>query len=252
MERSTQLTADRQGDGPRVVLVHGFTQTRRSWEPIAGRLAAHHEVVSVDAPGHGRSAAVEADLWQGAELLGEVGGAASYVGYSMGGRLCLHLALARPRLVHTLVLIGATGGIDDPAERQARRETDELLARRLEADGLEPFLARWFAQPLFADLPPEAAGLEARRENTVPGLASSLRLAGTGSQDPLWDRLSELTMPVLVIAGERDDKFRLLGQRLVATIGPNASIAVVPSAGHAAHLAAPDAFLDLVEPFLAR
>lgn len=240
----------RDGEGPPVVLVHGFTQTARSWERIATDLVGHHRVISVDAPGHGGSADVRADLWAGAQLLAGVGGPAAYVGYSMGARLCLHLALAEPPLVRCLVLLGATAGLDDPADRVARRVADDSLAHSLEIDGLEPFLERWLGQPLFAGLSAEAAGLDARRANTVEGLASSLRLAGTGTQEPLWSRLPELDMPVLVVAGERDSKFRALGERLTDSIGSNARLATVAGAGHAAHLEAPERFLDIVRPFI--
>ena len=140
------------------MLVHGFTQTAKSWDVVAADLARDHRVIAVDAPGHGASADVQADLWDGARLLGQAGGPASYVGYSMGGRLCLHLALTEPTLVRALVLLGATAGLDEPAARSARRDADEALARGLEVDGLEAFLSRWLAQPLFAGLSPETAG----------------------------------------------------------------------------------------------
>lgn len=237
------------------MLVHGFTQTSASWRRVGAALAGDHEVVAVDAPGHGRSAAVRADLWEGGRLLGAVGGDAAYVGYSMGGRLALHLALQRPDLVRRLVLVGATAGLDDADGRAARRKADEALAGSLEADGLDAFLQRWVAQPLFAGLPPDAVGLEDRRSNTVEGLASALRLAGTGTQDPpLWDRLPALgaaRIEVLVVVGEHDPTFRALGARLADGIGPTATVAMVPGAGHAVHLERPDPFLDVVRPFLA-
>jgi 2-succinyl-6-hydroxy-2,4-cyclohexadiene-1-carboxylate synthase len=246
------LHVEVEGSGPRLVLVHGFTQTGRSWGPLATELARHHEVVRVDAPGHGRSAAEQVDMVEGARLLGEAGGRASYVGYSMGARLCLHLALADPRRVTALVLLGGTAGLDDPVERRDRRRADEALADELEGEGVAEFVRRWLAQPLFAGLAPEAAGMEARLENTVAGLAASLRLAGTGAQQSLWTRLSELEMPVLAVAGERDEKFRARAEAMVAAIGPNAEAAVVPGAGHAAHSEAPEAFLTIVDRFLDR
>ncbi len=240
------------GPGARIVLVHGFTQTGRSWGRLAAPLAGDHEVVLVDAPGHGGSAAIHVDLAGGAELLGAAGGPATYVGYSMGGRFALHLALARPDLVQALVLLGATAGIEDAAERAARRAADEALAAELERDGLDAFLERWLAQPLFASLPAEAIDLDDRRRNTVTGLASSLRLAGTGTQTPLWDRLGALAMPVLVVAGDRDAKFTALGRRMADTIGSNAGFSVVPNAGHAAHLEQPAATFEVVRPWLER
>lgn len=236
--------------GSRVVLVHGFTQTGRAWTRIVPALARSHQVVTVDAPGHGYSDHIRGDLWQSARLLGEAGGPAAYLGYSMGGRLCLHLALTAPYLVQRLVLVGATAGIDDPPARDARRRADEELARQIERDGVEAFLTTWLANPLFSGLPREAAELDARRQNTAAGLASSLRLSGTGSQEPLWDRLHRLTMPVLVVAGATDDKFTELGRRMAEAIGTNARLEVIADAGHAVHLEAPEQFLAAVTPFL--
>ncbi len=246
------LYAEVEGRGPRLVLVHGFTQTGRSWGPVATDLARHHEVVRVDAPGHGRSAALALDMVEGARLLGETGGAATYIGYSMGARLCLQLALDHPQLVDALVLLGGTAGIENPAERRARRRDDEALARELEQVGVAEFVRRWLARPLFAGLDEAAAGMDARLANTVAGLATSLRLAGTGAQEPLWPRLCELAMPVLAMAGENDGRFRSRAQAMVAAIGPNAELAVVPGAGHAAQSEAPEAFLAIVHRFLAR
>jgi 2-succinyl-6-hydroxy-2,4-cyclohexadiene-1-carboxylate synthase len=229
----------------RVVLVHGFTQTGASWAAIADGLA-DHEVVAPDQPGHGARAAAPADLVASADLLAPLG-PAMFVGYSMGARVALHLALRHPAAVHGLVLLGGTAGIEDADERAARRASDEALADRIEAIGTSAFLDEWLAQPLFAGLPDDGRGA---RTSDAAGLAASLRLAGTGTQEPLWDRLGELQMPVLVVAGERDPKFRALGQRLVAGMGPNAELALVPDAGHAAHLERPDAFLAVLRAWL--
>ena len=248
-----------EGAGTRVVLVHGFTQTLVSWAPVAADLAADHEVVRVDAPGHGGSADLHVDLAAGAELLGAAGGRATYVGYSMGGRLALRLAIDRPDLVERLVLLGATAGIDDPDERTARRAADHALAARIEADGVDAFLDRWLAQPLFADLSPTPEDLAARRTNSTAGLASSLRLAGTGTMDPpWWDDLARIDAPTLVLAGEHDAKFSAVGHRLVAAIGtgagagrrPLARFAPVAGAGHASHLQRPGVVASLIRAHL--
>jgi 2-succinyl-6-hydroxy-2,4-cyclohexadiene-1-carboxylate synthase len=251
---SELLHAERLSDGgrERLVLVHGFTQTGRSWRRLAHELSADREVVAVDLPGHGGSGTVRADLPHSGLLVGEAGGAATYVGYSLGARVVLHLALARPSLVGRMVLLGGTAGIDDPHERAARRTSDERLATDLERDGLDAFLDRWLANPMFAGLPPEQADRDDRRRNTVEGLAASLRLAGTGTQEPSWDRLGSLAMPVLVMAGEQDAKFATLANRLGGAIGDNATVALVPGAGHAAHLEQPEAFLAVVQPWLSR
>jgi 2-succinyl-6-hydroxy-2,4-cyclohexadiene-1-carboxylate synthase len=245
------LHVERLGTGPAVVLAHGFTQTGRAWRASASSLAADHEVVLVDLPGHGASAAVQADLPAGAELLVAAAGPATYVGYSMGARFCLHAALAHPDAVRGLVLLGGTAGIEDPVERAARRVSDAELGSRLAADGLEAFLERWLAQPLFARLPPDAADLADRRRNTVEGLRASLDQAGTGTQEPLWDRLGELAMPVLAVAGAEDAKFSALARRMAGAIGDNATFALVPAAGHAAHLEQPGSFTELLRAWLA-
>jgi 2-succinyl-6-hydroxy-2,4-cyclohexadiene-1-carboxylate synthase len=239
-----------EGGGPRVALVHGFTQTLASWAPLAGRLRARWEVVRVDLPGHGGSGAVRADLPGAAALLADAAGPAAYLGYSLGGRVCLRLALDRPDLVRALVLLGASPGIADASERAARRAADEALARDLERDGVAAFLDRWLAGPLFATLPAERAGREERLGNGAAGLAAALRLLGTGAQAPLWPRLPGLAAPVLLVAGELDGKFAALAARMAASIGPRARVALVPGAGHAAHLERPERFAELVEEFL--
>jgi 2-succinyl-6-hydroxy-2,4-cyclohexadiene-1-carboxylate synthase len=243
------LHAEHRGAGTRIVLVHGFTQTGRSWGPVAADLARDHELVAVDAPGHGVSARVFADLPGGGELLATFG-PATFVGYSMGGRFCLHAALAHPEQVTRLVLLGATAGIDGPGERAARVRSDDALAADLERDGVDAFLDRWLALPLFRGLAPGAADRDDRRRNTVAGLASSLRLAGSGTQVPAWDRLHTLTMPMLLLAGDRDAKFAALAHRMAAAIGANATCALVPDAGHAAHRENPDGFVAILRAWL--
>ncbi len=246
------LHAERWGKGPPVVLIHGFTQSAQSWGTMASTLALDHTMIALDAPGHGQSANVEADLPGGADLMARAGGEAAWVGYSMGGRYALHVALRHPGLVQRLVLVSATGGMDDPADRAARRQADDGLASKVETEGVAAFVAWWLQRPLFASLPPEAAALDSRLGGTAAGLAASLRRAGTGTQEPLWSQLPRLEMPVLVVAGSEDQAYLGHGHRLAASIGSNASLAVVPGAGHACHLEKPDAFLDIIRPFLTK
>lgn len=245
------LAHDMTGSGPRLALVHGFTQTRHCWGPMATDLVRDHELVLLDAPGHGGSAEVQADLFEGGRLIAQTAGPATYLGYSMGGRFVLHSALEQPDAVRGLVLVGATAGLEDPAERAARVVDDESRALRIEAVGVREFIDEWLALPLFAGLSPEAACRDERLANTTGGLASSLRLAGTGTQMPSWDRLGELNMPVLVVAGALDTKFVALGERLAAAIGGNATFVTVEGAGHTAHLEAPERFLSILRPWLA-
>jgi 2-succinyl-6-hydroxy-2,4-cyclohexadiene-1-carboxylate synthase len=247
----TELAFDVIGAGPRVVLVHGFTQNRRCWGPIATDLARDHELVLVDAPGHGDSAGVEADLRRGAALVGEAGGAApaTYLGYSMGGRLCLQLAVDQPERVGRLILVSASPGIEDSAERERRRVSDTALALRIGELGLPAFLDDWLAQPLFAGLDGAHSFLRERLDNTVTGLQSSLRLAGTGAQDSLWDRLDAVSMPTLLVTGADDEKFAAIADEMAGRL-PRARHLVVPDAGHTAHLENPDAFLTVVRAWL--
>ncbi len=244
------LHVDRRGTGRPLGLVHGFTQTRRCWGTVADDLAADHELRLVDAPGHGRSSEVVADLVAGGRMIADAVGPATLIGYSMGGRFALHAALERPELVTGLVLIGATAGIEDSAERAARRADDEARAARIDEIGVEAFLDEWLSLPLFAGLSPEAACREERRENTPDGLASSLRHAGTGTQLPSWDRLGEIAVPTLVVAGTDDSKFVALGHRLADGIGELATFATVEGAGHTAHLEQPERFLGLLRRWL--
>jgi 2-succinyl-6-hydroxy-2,4-cyclohexadiene-1-carboxylate synthase len=221
---------------------------------VAPQLAAacQAEVLTPDLPGHGSAAASRpAGLAEAASSLGETAGPGIYVGYSMGARVCLRLALDRPALVERLVLVGATPGLADDGERAARQAADEALAERVEQIGLEDFLEEWLAGPLFAHLTAEQAGRQARLENTTTGLAFALRRLGTAAEPSLWPRLSELTMPVLLVAGERDEKFTRLAYQMSEVIGPNAEVAALGDAGHAAPFEQPSGFATILAMWLA-
>jgi 2-succinyl-6-hydroxy-2,4-cyclohexadiene-1-carboxylate synthase len=249
------------GTGRRVVLLHGFTQGPRSWDALAALLDPTCRIVRVTLPGHGpegsASARVRLPFEAAAAAVAEAVAAAAgpepatWIGYSLGGRLALRAALDRPDLVEALVLLGATAGIEDPDDRAARSEMDERLAAGLERKGVEAFIDGWLAQPLFSRLARSAAGVEERRAGTAGGLASALRLLGTGVQEPVWDRLDELALPVLLMAGEFDTKFSSLAFRLAGAIGDNAGVSFVPGAGHAAHLERPRSVAAIVNRFLA-
>lgn len=231
----------RSGPPPRTVLLHGFTQTGACWAETVRTLPG--EVVTVDLPGHGGSADVHADLTTSAALAAAAGGRGTWIGYSMGARAALHVALDHPAVVDRLVLVSGTAGIDDADERKARRAADEALATRLRAIGVERFLDEWLALPLFAGVPAHRDCRDARMGNTAEGLARSLELSGTGTQAPLWSRLPELAgLPVLVVTGGLDARFTALGARLVAGIGPSATHVVLDGCGHTPPLEDPDAF----------
>lgn len=245
-----RLAVSAHGDGPALAMVHGFAQDRRCIGPLA-RAVADRRVLLPDAPGHGGSwRHAGADLEQGAQLLADTTGPCVLVGYSMGGRLALVTALARPDVVEALVLVGATAGIEDDDERAERRRRDGELADRLERIGVEAFVDEWLSSPMFAGLPPWARFDEERRANRADALASSLRRAGTGSMRPRWQQLSELDIPVLCITGELDTRYGELSRRMVTTIGERARHHVVAGVGHAAHLEAPAETIRLVQDFL--
>lgn len=235
--------------GPALLLLHGFTGSGLNWQDFAGKLAGWR-VIAPDLPGHGETApptgpmpAVARDL---VALLDRLGvDQAVVLGYSMGGRLALHLALEAPERVRALVLVGATPGLADAEARRRRVSEDAERARRLEAD-YPAFVADWENLPLFATQRALAAETRERidairRSHDPAALAAALRFLGTGSQDPLHERLSSLTMPILWVVGEYDAKFRAIADA-VRPLLPQAQFTVLPYAGHAAHLERPSAF----------
>ena len=244
------LTNDRFGKGERVVLVHGFTQTRDSWRTVGEALSIDNEIVLVDAPNHGDSSDITLNIETGANAIIDVGGDATYIGYSLGARLCLTGALSNAEHVKRLVLISGTAGIDDSTERQQRIANDEQLATRITQIGVSAFIDEWLALPMFAGLTAATNQREIRIRNTAIALASSLRLCGAGKQQPTWSRLKELMMPVLLIAGERDTKFVALANRIADSIGSHAQLQIIANCGHSPHLEQPEQFLEVTRRFL--
>ena len=254
------LHLEERGRGDALLLVHGFTGSVEAWgDGILDVLARHYRVLAVDLLGHGRSSRphdaeryrMEEVLLDLLEVLDAVGVEhARWVGYSMGGRVALAGAILHPGRVAGLVLESASPGLEAASDREERRRADEALARRLEAEGIEPFVAGWMALPLFATqrrLPPETLEAARRRRlrNEPLALAASLRGLGTGVQPSFWDRLHEIGAPTLLLTGAEDGKFTGLARRMSAEI-PEAVHKVVPRAGHTVHLEAPGAWLEAV------
>jgi 2-succinyl-6-hydroxy-2,4-cyclohexadiene-1-carboxylate synthase len=228
-----------------VVLLHGFAGTGRLWDPVVARLdGERYRPLAPDLRGHGTAASRRPVSFEACvdDVLGLVAHPFTLGGYSMGGRIALHVALAAPERVERLILVATTAGIDDPGERAQRRDADERLAADTERGSIEGFAARWTAQPLFAGTPPQAAAIWRADilDNEPQGLAAVLRGLGTGAMAPLWDRLGELTMPAIVLAGEGDAKFRALGQRLADEL-PRGELVIVEGAGHGIPREAPAA-----------
>jgi 2-succinyl-6-hydroxy-2,4-cyclohexadiene-1-carboxylate synthase len=193
---------------PHVVLVPGFTQTASSWSDAFAVVAETCAVHALDVPDPSTFAGT-------ARAIGDAGGRGIFVGYSMGGRLCLRLALDRPDLVHGLVLVSTSPGIADRAERAARADTDRILADRVERDGVDAFLEYWLAQPMFASVPAGAPGLADRRRLTPAYLAACLRVLGPGVMEPMWDDLPRLSMPVMLVTGTLDEKYAAIARQML-------------------------------------
>jgi 2-succinyl-6-hydroxy-2,4-cyclohexadiene-1-carboxylate synthase len=243
MIRGVQMT-------PTVLLLHGFTHTGSSWEPVIAALGERYRALAPDLRGHG-SAGVLTPVNLDA-VLGDLEpllepGPVTVVGYSMGGRIALHLALSRPEHIERLILIGASPGIAEAAEREERRRADEALADEIERSGIEEFASRWAQTPILRDLPPaiQARAHTDRLRNAPTGLARALQGLGTGALPTLWDRLGELRMPVFLVVGERDQKFREIAGRMAKAIR-RSEIVVVPGAGHAVHLVAPQRVAEMI------
>jgi 2-succinyl-6-hydroxy-2,4-cyclohexadiene-1-carboxylate synthase len=217
------------------VLLHGFTQTGRSWAPVLAEVGERYRCFAPDLPGHGdmawRRPATPGAFVAYLRALPE----ARFVlcGYSMGGRLALRFALDHPERVERLVLVSAGPGIADAALRAERLAADLALADRIEGMELEAFVDEWAAQPLLAGLPRGVADLARadRLRNLPEGLAAALRGLGQGACEPMWDRLPALTVPTRLVFGERDEKYRAIAEAMAAQI-PAAQLICVAGAGH--------------------
>jgi len=278
------------GRGRPVLFLHGFSGSGLSWAGIAG-LGSRVRAIVPDLPGHGTTGwEVEAGAGTGPAGSGNAAGTGNaagagdgptdrrprasvertaddlaaivrglgaervdVVGYSLGARIALRLAVAHPEAVGRLVLEAPSAGIADPAARAARAAADAERARLVVSEGVEAFATRWEAEPVLAGeaaLPARARERQAaiRRSQTPLGLAASLVYAGQGAMEPLHEALGLITAPTLVIAGA-EDPVRARAQEVAAAI-PGARLALVPGAGHAPHLEQPERFHALLFDFL--
>ena len=250
------------GEGPPVTLLHGFTQSGRSWRELISHMPEGWKWIVPDLRGHGQTVtrsgapcsmeACTEDLvaiWEELDL-----GRTHLVGYSMGGRLALHVAARRPERLLSLLTIGAHAGLDEDA-RPGRKEGDEALAQRIEREGIEPFVDYWGSLPLFAGIERRGEGYVAqlraeRLQNHVAGLACSLRGMGAGVMEPVWDQLARVTVPCTFVAGQLDHGYVASARRLAAAV-PNGQVEIVLRAGHAVHQERPDAFARVLANHLA-
>lgn len=243
------------GEGPAVVFLHGFTGSAVDWERFAAALAPAHATVAVDLLGHGATSrptvparyALDRQAADLAEVLGRLApGPATLVGYSYGARIALQLAADHPARVRGLALVSPSAGIADDEDRAARRAADEALAAELERDGIDAFVQRWEALPMFAGerrLPDaiRADTSRRRRANDPAALAAALRGAGQGAMAPLHGRLATIAIPTAILAGA-NDQAGVARARVVAAGIPGATVEILEDVGHAPQREVPDRF----------
>ena len=262
------------GEGEPLVLLHGFTGSSASWKAQTAVLSRHFRTITIDLLGHGRTTSptnparyqmeqAAADIIAILERQKAEGGRQKFhlLGYSMGGRLALYLAVNYPDWFQSLVLESASPGLATPAlsevevavTRAERQKQDNDLADWIETNGIEAFVQRWEKLPLWASqtqLPPIMllALRQQRLQNNPTGLANSLRGMGTGVQPSLWPHLNKLKMPVLLLAGEMDRKFVAINQQMHSQI-PHGQLQIVTDAGHTIHMERPSLFNDITLAF---
>jgi 2-succinyl-6-hydroxy-2,4-cyclohexadiene-1-carboxylate synthase len=248
------------GHGPALLLLHGFSGNIRAWDAVRPELAKFTQVIAIDLIGHGCSTApVDADrytfAWACRDLVALLDAlelpSVDLLGYSMGGRLALHLAVQAPERISRLLLESASPGIEHDDARRQRIDSDARLAERIERDGIAAFVAEWEQLPLLQPAPHVSAAARQehhaqRLRNKPLGLANSLRGMGAGQQTPLWSRLAQVNQPVHLIVGADDVRYREIAERMHAVL-PRAELAVVPDAGHTVHVDQPVRFVTLVQ-----
>jgi 2-succinyl-6-hydroxy-2,4-cyclohexadiene-1-carboxylate synthase len=233
--------------GPTVIFVPGFMQPAEAWQPVAERLPERYPSVLLRHERHEREGRIE----EMAAVAGTLPGGAVLCGYSLGGRLALQAAVRDPSRYSGVVVLGAAAGIDEPVTRAARREADEKLASWMETQPIGRIVEVWERQPLFADQADVLVDAQrpGRLAQDPRSLALLLRTAGQGAVEPVWGRLPLVEVPILALAGARDERYRRLARRIAAE-APNAHAAVIEDAGHAAHLQQPGEFADALLAFL--
>ncbi len=243
---------------PPLLFLHGFMGDGRVWLSTMNQIQDMVYSVALDLPGHGHT---EADL-DHLDFGGLADAVAAFVydhfdrpavlvGYSLGGRVALQAVLSHPDRFRGLVLESTSAGIEDEEERRKRLQDDEAVAARLCETDMRSFLTEWYRQPLFASLPPETvAGIIDRKEHNDPSrLAQAVVRLSPGRQPSLWDRVSSWNKPTLIVAGDRDEKYRALATRLAGQMRKSV-LQIIPEAGHIVHLENNAAFVAALKSFL--
>jgi 2-succinyl-6-hydroxy-2,4-cyclohexadiene-1-carboxylate synthase len=233
--------------------LHGAVGAASDWRSFASSLAKHG--ISTRA----------VDLWRflqcesvtmpefGKRLNADASGEVSrsqrriLIGYSMGGRLALH-ALLENGPWDAAVIISANPGLRDPHEISQRRSQDAHWATRALTESWADFLSAWNAQPVLGgamrDEREDKKLIQRRRE-----IARSFVDWSVANQENLWDRLHEIKVPVLWIAGESDTKFSAIAQEAYEK-SPNFSLAIAPATGHRVPWESEAWLKDRIHPFI--
>ena len=256
------LSYEAVGRGKPIILLHGFTGCTRNWQQIFRTLGTDYQVIAIDIIGHGNSPSPnDVKLYRMEKVAEEIVAVWKSItidpihllGYSMGGRLALYLALHYPHLVHSLTLESASPGLRTEQERLARKEQDNALATRILNDGIAAFVDYWESIPLFQSqkqvAPKQREWLRQQRLSNNPiGLANSLRGMGTGQQPDLWDDLHKLPMPTYLIVGEYDTKFTLIARQMEKRM-KHSKLSIIQKAGHTVHFEQPAVYSEQVLAF---
>ena len=263
MPLNNSLYCETHGDKnhPAVLFLHGFMGNGRSWNEIIDTLQKDYYCITVDLPGHGQSLAVDESDYkmpECAKLIIKIIDRLkinkfNLVGYSMGGRLGLFVALNYPDHLNKVILESASPGLKTEEERLKRQKSDGLLALELEKAPLAEFVGKWYEQPLFIPLKKNKKRfqelLQKRLVNAPRGLAGALRFIGSGAQPSLWGNLKDLICPTLLIVGELDTKFQEIAQQMSVESG-KIKIKGIDNAGHNVHFEQPAKYVNTLKSFL--
>ncbi len=252
------------GEGEPLLLLHGFTGSLQTWSPFINDWSQFFKLILVDIIGHGETDhPEEVDRYSMEHVVHDLKqilhtlniNKVHLLGYSMGGRVALSFSILYPEYVLSLILESSSPGLELEKERLARIDSDIVLAERIERAGIHEFVDYWEKIPLFStqqqrlSVERKQAIRQERLGNSSSGLANSLRGMGTGVQPSWWDRLDRFQKPVLLLAGEDDQKFCVIGQKM-HKLFPNSKILIIKDAGHAIHVEQPEFFGKIIKNYL--
>ncbi len=244
-----------------LLFLHGFMGSSFDWMEIINHLKKIYFCLALDLPGHGKTKinandscySIHFTAKEICRFLRDLKIETSYlIGYSMGGRLALYLAVFYPEYFQGIVLESTSPGIEKVRERIERRKIDNKNAEELKTGDFGKFLERWYSQPLFRSLKQHPKFTELFKQRLVNdsfGLAKSLRFMGTGTQPSLWMNLKDIKIPVLILAGEKDEKFSEIAFQMEELI-PNCKVHIVKGCGHNIHFEKPNIFIKHTHEFL--